>query len=113
MNMLEQISMRAVIMVTLVVITQVVGASLLAKTVGFRDPGWTVACLGIYIVSMYLLAETIRQGMALSLIMPILAALVPLATIAVAVLVLKEQASWLRLGMLSGACVLIGVAATV
>jgi quaternary ammonium compound-resistance protein SugE len=74
---------------------------------------WTIACLATYAVSLFLLAETIRQGMALSLIMPILAALVPLATIAIAVLVFREQASWLRLGMLSLACALIGIAATV
>lgn len=111
--MLAQISMRAVIMVGLIVVTQVIGASMLAKTIGFRDPAWTAACLAVYAVSLFLLAETIRQGMALSLLMPILAALVPLATIAVAVTFLGEQASWMRLGLLSFSCVLIGVAATV
>ncbi len=111
--MLTQISPKVVGMIALVVLTQVAGASLLAKTAGFRDPMWTLACLAIYAVSLFLLAETIRQGMALSLIMPILAALVPLATIAVAVMVLGEHASWLRLGLLSASCVLIGVAATV
>jgi quaternary ammonium compound-resistance protein SugE len=111
--MVSQISLRAVILVALVAITQVAGASMLVKTVGFRDPAWTISCLAIYAVSLFLLAETIRQGMALTLIMPILAALVPLATIAIAVILFKEQASWLRLGLLSGACVLIGVAATV
>ena len=45
--------------------------------------------------------------------MPILAALVPLATIAVAVLAFGEQASWPRLGLLSLACLLIGGAAMV
>jgi quaternary ammonium compound-resistance protein SugE len=111
--MFAQISMRAVIMVALVVVTQVVGASMLVKTMGFRDPVWTLACLATYAVSLFLLAETIRQGMALSLVMPILAALVPLATIVVALIFLGEQASWLRLGLLSISCVLIGVAATI
>ncbi|MDP3673520.1 MAG: SMR family transporter [Novosphingobium sp.] len=111
--MFEQIPLRAVTMVALVTVTQVIGASMLVKTMGFRDPMWTMACLAVYVVSFYLLAETIRQGMALSLIMPILAALVPLATIAVAVILFQEQASWLRIGLLSGACVLIGVASTV
>lgn len=105
--------LRAVLMVALVVVSQVAGASMLVKTTGFRDPLWTAACLATYAVSLFLLAETIRRGMALSLIMPILAALVPLATIAVAVLVFREQASWLRLGLLSGSCLLIGVAAMV
>ncbi len=111
--MTDPLPIRAIIMVTLVVITQVIGSTMLVKTVGFREPAWTAACLATYAVSFFILAETIRQGMALSLIMPILAALVPLATIIVAVTVLHEQASWLRLGMLSGACLLIGAAATV
>ena len=111
--MAEQIPLRAIAMVALVVVTQVAGASMLVKTTGFRDPVWTAACLGTYLVSLYLLAETIRRGMALSLVMPILAALVPLATIAVAVVVFREQASWLRLGLLSLSCLLIGAAAMV
>jgi len=111
--MAGQLSLRVVLMVGFVIVTQVLGSSLLVKTGGFRDPMWTAACLLTYLVSLYVLAETIRQGMDLSLVMPILAALVPLATIAVAVMVFREQASWMRLGLLSGACVLIGVAATV
>ena len=107
------ISLRVVVMVTLVVITQIAGSTMLVKTNGFREVGWTVACLATYLVSFYILAETIRQGMALSLVMPILAAVVPLLTIAIAVVVLGEHASWMRLGLLSFACVLIGVAATV
>jgi len=113
MTMLAQFPLRAAFMVGLVAITQVAGATMLVKTTGFRDPAWTAACLATYAVSLFLLAETIRQGMALSLIMPILAALVPLATILIAVTVLREQASWLRLGILSGACLLIGAAAAV
>jgi quaternary ammonium compound-resistance protein SugE len=111
--MLAQIPLKAVLMVALVVVTQVAGSTLLVKTEGFRQPGWSLACVSVYAVSVWVLAETIRQGMALSLIMPILAALVPLATIAVAVTFLGEQASWMRLGLLSTACLLIGAAATV
>ena len=69
--------LRAAVMIALVAITQVAGAAMLVKTGGFRDLVWTVACLATYAVSLFLLAETIRQGMALSLAMPILAALVP------------------------------------
>lgn len=108
-----QITLKAAVMISFVAVTQVLGSSLLVKTVGFREPMWTAACLLVYLASFYVLAETIRQGMALSLAMPILAAVVPLAAIAVAVLVFREQASWLRLGILSSACLLIGIASTV
>lgn len=109
--MLAQLSIRAIVMVLLVVATQVIGASFLVKTEGFRIASWTAACLVTYALSFYLLAEVIRQGMALSFVMPVLAALVPLATIAVAVVVFREQVSWLQIGLLGAACVLIGAAA--
>lgn len=105
--MAQGISLKLVLMIGFVIVTQILGSSLLVKTSGFRDPMWTALCLAVYAVSLYTLAESIRQGMALSLVMPILAAAVPLATIVVAVTVFREQASWLRLGLLSGACVLI------
>jgi quaternary ammonium compound-resistance protein SugE len=111
--MTSQLSLRVILILGFVIVTQVAGASLLAKTDGFRDPTWTAACLAIYVVSLFALAETIRQGMALSLVMPILAAVVPIATIAVAVLVFKEHASWMRLGILTAACLMVGVASTV
>lgn len=111
--MVDQLTIRAVIMVALVTVTQVAGATMLVKTMGFRDPAWTAACLAVYVLSFYLLAEVIRQGLALSLVMPILAALVPLATIIIAITVLGEPASWLRVGVLCSACALIGISATV
>lgn len=111
--MASQLSAKVIVMILLVVATQVGGASMLVKTNGFREPVWTIACLVVYALSFFLLAETIRQGMALSFIMPVLAALVPLAAIALAVLVFREQVSWAQIGLLSSACVLIGVAAAV
>jgi quaternary ammonium compound-resistance protein SugE len=89
--MLENLPLRAISMVTLIAVTQIAGSTMLVKTTGFRDPLWTTACLATYLVSFFLLAETIRQGMALSLIMPILAALVPLATIVIAVTLLANR----------------------
>lgn len=109
--MLENMPLRPILMVAAVTITQIAGVTLLVKTGGFRDPMWTAACLGTYVVSLFLLAETLRQGMALSLLMPILAALVPLASIAIAVVFFREQASWMKIGLLTSACVLIGAAA--
>jgi quaternary ammonium compound-resistance protein SugE len=108
---MNQDMLRPIGMVALIVVTQVIGASMLVKTDGFRDPAWTAACLATFAVSLFLLAETLRQGMALSLLMPILAALVPLATVIVAVTLFREQASWAKLALLALSCVLIGAAA--
>lgn len=41
--------------------TEVAATLALARTNGFRDPGWTVAVLGGYAVSIYLLALVVRD----------------------------------------------------
>lgn len=102
--------LRSIVMIGLVILTQVAGASMLPKTAGFRDLPWTAACLATYAFSFYLFARALNEGMELSLAMPVLAALVPLVTIAIAVTLLGEQASWPRLALLGSACLLIGVA---
>jgi len=102
---------RAVLMVAFVVVTQVAGVSMLVRSGGFRDPVWTAACLGTYLVSLWVLARVISAGMALSLVMPVLAALVPLASIGVAIALFGERASAGKVGLLVLACLLIGAAA--
>ncbi|NBC37787.1 hypothetical protein GTZ99_14625 [Novosphingobium sp. FSY-8] len=103
---------RTVVMVAFVVVTQVAGGALLGRTQGFQVPVWTAACIAVYTASFYMLARLIQSGVALSLILPVLAALVPLGTILVATTLLGETASWARIGLLVVACGLIGTAAT-
>ncbi|HEX8055194.1 MAG TPA: SMR family transporter [Novosphingobium sp.] len=111
--MLTTMSLRPILMIGLVVLTQVAGASMLPRTAAFRDLPWTFACLATYAVSLYALARTLNEGMNLSLAMPVLAALVPLLSILVAVTLLGEQLSWPRMGLLGTACLMIGLAARV
>lgn len=111
--MLTTMSLRPILMIGLVVLTQVAGASMLPRTAAFRDLPWTLACLATYAVSLYALARTLNEGMNLSLAMPVLAALVPLLSILVAVTLLGEQLSWPRMGLLGTACLMIGLAARV
>jgi multidrug transporter EmrE-like cation transporter len=105
------VSIRTILMVLFVTITQVIGSSLLVKTDGFRALGWTALCLGIYVVSFFAMATMFREGMPLGLLLPLLAAIVPLLAIGVGVFFFGETASSLRIGLLVLACVLIGVAA--
>ncbi|WP_068074132.1 hypothetical protein [Novosphingobium lentum] len=95
------------------VVTQVLGSSLLPRTEGFRNPAWTGACLAVYLVSFWSLAELIRGGAPLGTVIPLLAAVVPLVVIGVGVTIYHEPASWARIGILSVACLLVGYASTV
>jgi quaternary ammonium compound-resistance protein SugE len=108
--MIMGIAVRTILLVLFVTITQVVGSALLVKTDGFRAPGWTALCLGIYVASFFAMATMFREGMPLGLLLPLLAAVVPLLAIAVGVIFLGETASLSRIGLLLAACVMVGLA---
>lgn len=103
---------RMIILFVVCAIGQVGGSLTLGRTEGFTNAGWSAVCIGIYMVSFWALATLIREGGPLSLIMPILAATVPLAVIFISVFFMGESASWARLGLLTFSCLLIGVAGT-
>jgi quaternary ammonium compound-resistance protein SugE len=90
--------------------SQVIAVSVLPKTDGFTAPLWTITCLIPYLVAMWLIAVMIRQGTALSVVMPLFAAAVPLAAIAVDYCVYGKGFSVTKLGLLVGSCCAIGVA---
>lgn len=92
---------------------QVGGSLLLGRTLGFTQVSWSIACIAVYAVSFWALATLIREGGPLSLIMPLLAAVVPLIVSLVAIVAMGESASYLRMGLLVFACVTIGVAGAV
>lgn len=104
------LSARTVVLFAFVVVTQVAGSSLLVKTDGFRAAGWTALCLGIYLASFFAMATMLREGAPLGMVMPLLAAVVPLMVIGIGVAFYGEPASWTRLALLGLSCVLIGVA---
>lgn len=95
------------------IVSQIVATSLLPRTAGFTNISWTIACLSVYAISFWSLSHIIYKGMPLSLVVPICAAVVPLASIAIAVVFYKEAASLLKIAMLCSACGLIGLASVV
>ena len=87
--------------------------AVLPGTEGFTRTGPTLLCLGGFVVTAWSLARLVHTGMQLSILMPLAAAIIPLATIAVGVVLYGESASVTKLGLLVTACALIGVAARV
>jgi multidrug transporter EmrE-like cation transporter len=95
-----------------ITLTQILAISLIPRTAAFTDPYWTIACLSVYLVSLWTLSYMIHTGMQLSLLIPILSAIVPLATIAIGVIFYKEAASLYKVVLLCAACGMIGVASS-
>ncbi|WP_176595015.1 MULTISPECIES: hypothetical protein [Sphingobium] len=93
--------------------SQVVSVSLLPQTNGFANASWTICCVIPFLISLWLIAVMIRQGVALNVIMPLFAASVPLASIAVDYFVYGNALSFSKLALLVGACCAIGVAGSI
>ncbi|GGZ17501.1 hypothetical protein GCM10011614_35010 [Novosphingobium colocasiae] len=91
---------------------QVGGGATLGRTEGFTNPLWTAICLLLFAVSIGALAKMVQEGGPISIIMPALAATVPLALVFIGVFFLGESASWPRIGLLALACIIIGISGT-
>ncbi len=85
--------------------------SILPKTEGFSRLSPTLLCIAGFIVTAWSLARLIGAGLELSVLMPLAAAVIPLAAIGVGVFLYGEAASLPKIGLLVLACGLIGVAA--
>ncbi|WP_221794505.1 hypothetical protein [Aquisediminimonas sediminicola] len=110
MGTIAGISVKVIAFFIFIVITQIAGSSMLAKTDGFRVPVWTAACLVTYFFSFWAMADVIRQGVPLSLLIPLMAAIVPLVVISIGVFVFGEAASFTKIAVLSAACIAVGLA---
>jgi multidrug transporter EmrE-like cation transporter len=91
-------------------ICQLIGLTLLPRTQGFTNPGISALMLALFAVSYWLLARMIRSGANLGILIPLMSTIIPLATIAIGVVLYGESASGVRIALLICACALIGVA---
>jgi multidrug transporter EmrE-like cation transporter len=87
--------------------------SLLPITQGFSRPLPTIALIVLFVAGIGLLARIIATGVPLSILLPVSAAVVPLAVLAVGVTFYGEPASLLRVALLIVACGLIEVASII
>ena len=92
------------------VVLQVAAFALLPRTQGFTNPGVTATMLVLFAISYWLMARMIRSGADLGILIPLMAAVVPLAVVAIGAIYYHESASQLKIALLASACTLIGVA---
>ena len=90
---------------------QLVAIGMLPRTSGFTDPLRTGLCAAAFVASAGLLSRVVASGVSLGVLVPLMSASTPLASIGVGVLIYGETASLPRVALLSGACALIGLAA--
>jgi multidrug transporter EmrE-like cation transporter len=90
---------------------QLLGIYLLPRTVGLTRLLPTVACAACFVIAIGALARLSFKGVPLGILIPMSAAVVPLATIFMGMVLYGESASPLKLTLLIGACGAVGWAA--
>ena len=85
--------------------------AMLPRTDGFTKLAPTLLSIGGFVVTAWALSRLIYSGVQLSILMPVAAAVIPLAAIAVGVVIYGESASILKMVLLASACGIIGIAA--
>jgi multidrug transporter EmrE-like cation transporter len=108
-----QISLRDVVLFSGTLAGQLGAVTLLPRTAGFTAPGPTAACLFAFCFSIWAIARLLHAGANLSILIPILNAIVPVGAVAIGLLLYSESASSLKIALLLVACSLIGLAARV
>lgn len=79
-------------------------------TRGFTEPLPPIGAALAFLIGVPLLARMVHSGANISILMPIVAAAVPLGAVAVGIFAYGESASAARVVALVVACVLVGVA---
>ena len=108
---MSALPMNVIAMFVTSVVAQLVGVMLMPHTHGFTKLWPTLGCGLAFAVGLWMVARMIESGAALGILMPLLAAVIPIGAIAIGVVMFGETASWTKVAMLLFACGLVGAAA--
>jgi multidrug transporter EmrE-like cation transporter len=92
------------------VLMQLTAIAMLPLSKGFTRAGPTLVCVLAIVASVYLLARLTNSGVNLSTLIPWAATMVPLASIAMGMLLFGETASPMKVSLLVLACLVVAAA---
>ena len=95
------------------VVFQVIGLSLMHLTKGLTEIVPSIGCGLAFLAGTGLMARLLHSGINLGVLLPFVAAIVPLCAIAVGMLFYGESASLTKLSLLVSACLVIGFASSI
>jgi len=110
---MQGLSLSTIAMFSASVILQVIGISIMPMTKGLTELGYTIAFAACYVVAIGLLARITHAGVNISLLIPLVTAVIPLCAVAVGIFVYGDPASPVRVALLVGACLMAGAAGVV
>jgi multidrug transporter EmrE-like cation transporter len=92
---------------------QLLAVILLPRTQGFANPLPTIGCAAFFVCGIWMVARLYYGGAKLGIVMPLLAAVIPIGIIVIGITMYGETASPFKIVLLLAACGLIGAAASV
>ena len=95
------------------VVFQVIGLSLMPLTKGLTEWVPSIGCGIAFLAGLGLMARLLNSGINLGILLPFMAAIVPLCAIAVGIMFYGESASLIKLSLLVSACLVIGFASSI
>jgi small multidrug resistance pump len=107
------ISPRIIALLTSAIVLQLIGTGLLPRTRGFTAPVPTIIGVTAFVSGLWLLAKLTQSGVNLGILVPIMATVMPLVSIAIGVFAYGEHASPLKIILLVSACGMVGFASRV
>jgi len=94
------------------VVFQLIGLWLIPMTKGLTQPLYTLLWAAAMLIGVGFIARLVNSGANMSSVLPLMAAIIPLCTIAMGVFFYGESASAMKIGLLCGSCLLVGVASS-
>lgn len=91
-------------------LSQFAGLALIPATRGFTAPLPTAACIAAFLLGIGVSARLVHNGVELSIITPLMTVALQLLVLVVATTVYHESASFLRIGVLVSAALMVGAA---
>lgn len=95
------------------VVFQVIGLSLMPLTKGLTELVLSIGCGIAFLAGLGLMARLLNSGINLGILLPFMAAIVPLCAIAVGIIFYGESASLTKLSLLVSACLVVGFASSI
>lgn len=104
------IPLKIIVPLAAAVTGQLITIGLLPRTSGFTVPFPTVGCVTAVVFSLWMTARIAHSGVNIGILIPFMAAIVPLAAVLMGAAAYGEELSFLKVAILAVACSLIGVA---
>ena len=95
------------------VVFQVIGLSLMPLTKGLTELVPSIGCGIAFLAGLGLMARLLNSGINLGILLPFMAAIVPLCAIAVGIMFYGESASLTKLSLLVSACLVVGFGSSI